>query len=237
MRRFTDLLNKAKGGGGRKKKAKRSTTTSLHLSFNRVGRWGTRKDFTTSFLNFSLFSTAFWDLALGELKACQFPDVLFLTYFSVLLDFFFPLSLGLGGTQLYYSESFSVSCAFSSAFNANRLRWIKWGIVVVSSQRSGLTVVSRHSEKFYQGNELTRISSVIARPLSSELSEPQWHCPWPKRLEVVRCKKRKAQAGNDSSNLASKSLHAKKKATNNATFDFFRFFSSLVVVVLPRCPS
>ena len=34
-----------------------------HLSLNRKGRWGTIDDFTTSFLHFSLFSTALWDLA------------------------------------------------------------------------------------------------------------------------------------------------------------------------------
>ena len=34
-----------------------------HLSLNREGRWGTIDDFTTSFLRFSLFSTAFLDLS------------------------------------------------------------------------------------------------------------------------------------------------------------------------------
>ena len=33
-----------------------------HQSLNREGRWGTTDDFTTSFLHFSLFSTALWDL-------------------------------------------------------------------------------------------------------------------------------------------------------------------------------
>ena len=36
---------------------------SFHLSLNREGRLGTTDDFTTSFLHFSLFSTALWDLA------------------------------------------------------------------------------------------------------------------------------------------------------------------------------
>ena len=35
----------------------------LHLSLNRGGRWVTTGDFTTSFLHFSLFCTALWDLA------------------------------------------------------------------------------------------------------------------------------------------------------------------------------
>ena len=35
---------------------------TYHLSLNREGRWGTADDFTTSFLHFSLFSTAPWDM-------------------------------------------------------------------------------------------------------------------------------------------------------------------------------
>ena len=33
-----------------------------HQSLNREGRWDTTDDFATSFLHFSLFSTALWDL-------------------------------------------------------------------------------------------------------------------------------------------------------------------------------
>ena len=33
-----------------------------HLSLSHEGHWGTTDDFTTSFLHFSLFSTALWDL-------------------------------------------------------------------------------------------------------------------------------------------------------------------------------
>ena len=33
-----------------------------HQSLNREGRWGTTDDFAISFLHFSLFSTALWDL-------------------------------------------------------------------------------------------------------------------------------------------------------------------------------
>ena len=33
-----------------------------HQSLNRESRWGTTYDFATSFLHFSLFSTALWDL-------------------------------------------------------------------------------------------------------------------------------------------------------------------------------
>ena len=37
--------------------------THQHLSLNRQGCWGTKDNFTTSFLHFPLFSTALWDLA------------------------------------------------------------------------------------------------------------------------------------------------------------------------------
>ena len=40
-----------------------SSSSSHHLSVNREGRWGTTDDFTTTFLFFSLFSTALWVLA------------------------------------------------------------------------------------------------------------------------------------------------------------------------------
>ena len=42
---------------------KRYGTHGHHLAFTHEGRWGTTDDFTTSFLHFSLFSTALWDLA------------------------------------------------------------------------------------------------------------------------------------------------------------------------------
>ena len=38
-------------------------SASSHQSLNREGRWGTADDLTTSFLHFSLFYTALWDLA------------------------------------------------------------------------------------------------------------------------------------------------------------------------------
>ena len=39
----------------------------LYLSLNVEGNWSTTDDFMTSFLHFSLFSTAFWDLANSRL--------------------------------------------------------------------------------------------------------------------------------------------------------------------------
>ena len=40
-----------------------SLIISSHLSLNCEGRWGTTDDFATSFLHFSLFFNALWDLA------------------------------------------------------------------------------------------------------------------------------------------------------------------------------
>ena len=37
-----------------------------HQSLNCEGRWGTTDDFATSFLHFSLFSTALWDLLISR---------------------------------------------------------------------------------------------------------------------------------------------------------------------------
>ena len=58
-----------------------------------------------------------------------------------------------------------------------------------------------------QGNDLTRSSSGNARTQSSQLAEPLWTDPWPKRMALVRAcrsslKMIKARAGNDSSNFA-----------------------------------
>ena len=60
-----------------------------HLSLNREGRWGTRDDFTTSFLHSSLFSTALWDLANSRpsIPRCCLPTS------SSVCPVFFPLSL------------------------------------------------------------------------------------------------------------------------------------------------
>ena len=45
---------------------------------------------------------------------------------------------------------------------------------------------SRHGVGTYQGNEPTRNSSGNARPLSSQLAEPQWTDPWQKSGTEVR---------------------------------------------------
>ena len=61
-----------------------------HLFFNHKGCWGTIDDFATSFLRFSLFSIALWDLA--NSRPVQMPWCCLPTSSSVYLVFF-PLSL------------------------------------------------------------------------------------------------------------------------------------------------
>ena len=57
--------------------------SSSHLFLNREGRWGTTDDFATSFLHFSLFSTAFWDLANSRpVHFLMLSSHLFLCFFT-----------------------------------------------------------------------------------------------------------------------------------------------------------
>ena len=51
---------------------------SSNLSLNRVGRWGTTDDLTISFLHFSRFTTALWDLANSKpVHSLMLPSHLF----------------------------------------------------------------------------------------------------------------------------------------------------------------
>ena len=47
-----------RGGGRRENRVQETHHHHHHLSLNRKGRWGTTDDFATSFLHFSLLSTA-----------------------------------------------------------------------------------------------------------------------------------------------------------------------------------
>ena len=61
---------------------------SSHLPFNREGCWGTTDDFATSFLHFSLFPTALWDLANSRpIHSLVLSSHLFLCLSCLLLPF------------------------------------------------------------------------------------------------------------------------------------------------------
>ena len=65
-----------------------------HLFLNRDGRLGTTDDFSTSFLQFSLFSTALWDLANSRpVHSLILSSHLLLPTSSSVCLVFFPLSL------------------------------------------------------------------------------------------------------------------------------------------------
>ena len=84
--------------------------------------------------------------------------------------------------------------------------------------QSGLTMLSRRSVGTYWENEFVHNSSGNTRPQSSQLAEPMWTDPglekwnWCTRADLHLNKKtKKAQAGNESLNVPSKSSQARKK--------------------------
>ena len=67
---------------------------SSHLSLNRKGRWGTTDDFATSFLHFSLFSTALCDLVNSKtVHSLMLSSHIFLCLPCLLLSFTVPCKM------------------------------------------------------------------------------------------------------------------------------------------------
>ena len=65
-----------------------------HQSLNREGRWGTTDDFAISFLHFSLFSTALWDLPNSRpVHSLMLSSHLFLCLPCFLLPFTVPCKM------------------------------------------------------------------------------------------------------------------------------------------------
>ena len=65
-----------------------------HLSHTREGRWGTTDDFATSFLKFSQFSTAFWDLPNSRpVHSLMLSSHLFLCLLCLILSFAVPCKM------------------------------------------------------------------------------------------------------------------------------------------------
>ena len=66
----------------------------LQLSLNRASRWGTTDNFTTSFLHFSLFSTALWDLANSRpVHSLMLFSRLFFSLICLLLPYTVPCKM------------------------------------------------------------------------------------------------------------------------------------------------
>ena len=67
------------------------THPHLYLSLNREGCWGKTDNFTASFLHFSLFSTALWDLANSRpVHSLKLSSHLFLSLPGLLPPFILP---------------------------------------------------------------------------------------------------------------------------------------------------
>ena len=104
-----------------------------HLSFNREGRWGTTDNFATSFLHFSLLSTAHWDLANSRPNSLFLSSHIFLCLPCLLLPFTVPWKMVLARpdereTWLYH---------YSSHIHRNRC-WIKAGVWwIIADQHEG----------------------------------------------------------------------------------------------------
>ena len=65
-----------------------------HPSLNREGRWGATDNFATSFLHFSLFPTALWDLAnSGPVHSLMLSSNLFLCLPCLLPPFTVPCKM------------------------------------------------------------------------------------------------------------------------------------------------
>ena len=94
-----------------------------HQSHNREGLWGTTDDFATSFLHFSLFSTALWDLPHSRLSIpwCCLPTSSFVRLV------FFPLSLCLA--RWFWPDLMNGKHDHTTA-NCMSLRWSR-GLRVV----------------------------------------------------------------------------------------------------------
>ena len=70
------------------------SSSSSSIFFNREDSWGTTDDFATSFLHFSLFSTALWDLPISRpLYSLMMSSHLFLCLPCLLLPFTVPCKM------------------------------------------------------------------------------------------------------------------------------------------------
>ena len=91
-----------------------------HQSLNREGRWGTTDDFATSFLHFSLFSTALWDLPnsrpVHTLMLSSHPLPLFALSTS---PFHCALQDGFG--QTWWTENMTIPLQFASLYDRQEI--------------------------------------------------------------------------------------------------------------------
>ena len=110
----------------------------LHLSINCWGRWGATDDFTTSFLQFSLFSTALWDMANSRpVHSLMLSSHLFLCLPSLLPPFTVPCKMVLarpGERETVHVTSVCVSLPWSGGLRVVRLPAGSWHGLLTSGR-------------------------------------------------------------------------------------------------------
>ena len=85
-----------------------------HQSLNREGRWGTTDNFATSFLNFSLFSIALWDLPNSRpVHSLKLSSHLFLCLPRLLP----PLTVQDGFGQTWWTGNMTIPLQFASLYD------------------------------------------------------------------------------------------------------------------------
>ena len=88
---------------------------SSHLSLNREGCWGTTDDFATSFLHFSLFSTALWDLTNSRpVYSLRLSSHLFLSLPCLLPPFTVPCKMVLSRPD---EQDMAIPLQFASLYD------------------------------------------------------------------------------------------------------------------------
>ena len=101
-----------------------------HQSLNHEGHWGTTDDFATSFLHFSLFSTALWDLPNSRpVHSLMLSSYLFLCLPCLLPPFTMPCNMVLARPDEFeqdHTTAVCVSLPLSGGFRVVRLPAGSW---------------------------------------------------------------------------------------------------------------
>ena len=134
-----------------------------HLSLNREGRWGTKDDLATSFLHFSPFFTAVWDLAKSRLVYFLILSSHLFLCLPSLSSSPFHCALQDGFGQTWWTGDMTIPLQFASLTRQIRLdvfwctfadsesyqpqsSWNQTGIIVHSTGQHKVTSVEDETE-------------------------------------------------------------------------------------------
>ena len=106
-----------------------------HLSLNREGCWDATDDFTPSFLHFSVFSTALWDLAnSGPFHSLMLSSHLFLCLPCLLSPFTMPCKMGLARSDEWKTYPYHCSLRlFTMVRRSSCGLFVRWILARTSS--------------------------------------------------------------------------------------------------------